>query len=145
MCILWSVGGMFFRCQIKLVNSVDEIFILTDVLGCSSFIIEKVILKSPNIGAPGWLTWLSVRLWFRSWSHGSCVQAPLWALCWKLRAWNLFHILCFPLSLPLPHLHSVSLSLKNKPTLKIFFWSPNIFFLFSVLSFFASCILVHFC
>ena len=38
------------------------------------------------------------------------------ALCWQLRTWSLLWILCLPLSLPLPNLGSVSLSLslKNK-------------------------------
>ena len=34
------------------------------------------------------------------------------------QAWSLFWILCLPLLLFLPHLHSVSLSLKNKYILK---------------------------
>ena len=39
-------------------------------------------------------------------------SAPHQALCWQLRAWSLLQILCLLLSLPLPHLCSVSI--KNK-------------------------------
>ena len=41
-----------------------------------------------------------------SWSW---VRAPHRAPCWHLRAWSLLPILCLPLSLLLPFLHSVSL------------------------------------
>ena len=41
-------------------------------------------------------------------------SSPHRALCWPLRAWSLFRILCLPLSLTLPHSRSVSLCLKNK-------------------------------
>ena len=68
--------------------------------------------KKTNVGVPGWLMWLSVRLQLRSWSHGLWVHALHQALCWQLRAWSLLHILCLPLFLPLAHSHSVSL--KNK-------------------------------
>ena len=62
--------------------------------------------------APGWLSWLSVLLQLRSWSHGLWVQALHWALCWQLRAWSLLWILCLLLSLPLPDSRScLSLSL----------------------------------
>ena len=66
-------------------------------------------------GAPGWLSRLSVRLQLRSWSHGWWVRALCQALCWQLRVWNLLWILCLPLplSLPLPHLCSVCLSLSK--------------------------------
>ena len=67
-----------------------------------------------ELGAPRWLSWLSVRLRLRSWSHSPWVRAPRRALCWQLRAWSLFQILCLPLSLTLPHSCSVSLCLKNK-------------------------------
>ena len=65
-------------------------------------------------GAPEWLTQLSVWLWLRSWSHSLWVWAPRRGLCWQLGAWSLLWILCLPLSLPLPHLCSVSLTLRNK-------------------------------
>ena len=64
------------------------------------------------LGAPGWLSRLSIRLPLRSWPHGSCVQAPHQALGWQLKAWSLLQILS-P-SLPLPGSLSLSLSLKNK-------------------------------
>ena len=41
-----------------------------------------VCLLKVIYGAPGWLSWISVRLELRSWSHGSWVQAPRQALCW---------------------------------------------------------------
>ena len=63
---------------------------------------------------PGWLSWLSVCLRLRSWSHVPWVWAPHWTLCWQLRAWILLWILCLPLSLPLLCSWSVSLTLKNK-------------------------------
>ena len=39
-------------------------------------------------------------------------SSPHGGLCWHLRAWSLLPILCLTLSLPLPHLHSISLSQK---------------------------------
>ena len=39
------------------------------------------INKTLKRGAPGWLSRLSIWLWFRSWSHGSWVWAPHRALC----------------------------------------------------------------
>ena len=63
---------------------------------------------------PGCLSWLSVQLQLRSWSHSLWVQAPHRPLCWQLRAWSLLRILCLPLSLLLPHSRSVSVSQKNK-------------------------------
>ena len=71
-------------------------------VGCRDY------LKIKSLGAPGWLNWLSVQLWFSSWSHGLWVQASHWALYWQLRAWSLLQILF--LSLPLSCLHSVSIS-----------------------------------
>ena len=53
----------------------------------------------PTTGAPGRLSWWSLRLRLRSWSRGSWVQAPHRALCWHLGAWSLLRILCLPLSL----------------------------------------------
>ena len=40
-------------------------------------------------------------------------STPHQALYWQIRAWSLLWILCLPLSLPLPHSHSVPLSLKK--------------------------------
>ena len=71
-------------------------------------------IKRTLVGAPGWLSRLSGRLQFRSWSHSPWVPAPHQALCWQLRAWILLWILCLPLSLPLPRWCSVCLCLKNK-------------------------------
>ena len=65
-------------------------------------------MNKETLGGPGWLSRLSVRLRFRSWSHSSRVPAPCRALCLQLRAWSLLHILCLPLSLPLPCSCSVS-------------------------------------
>ena len=69
--------------------------------------------KMNKCGAPGWLSRLSGRLRLRSWSHGLWVRAPRRALCWQLRAWSLFRILCLPFSLLLPCSCSVSLSLSK--------------------------------
>ena len=46
--------------------------------------------RNTNIGAPGWLSKLSIQLQLRSWSHGSWVRDTRWALCWQLRAWSCF-------------------------------------------------------
>ena len=54
------------------------------------------------LGAPGWLSLVSIQLQLRSWPHGSWVQAPH-----GLGAWSLFQILCLPLSLcPSPTVHA---------------------------------------
>ena len=66
---------------------------------------------SYNDGAPGWFSWLGVRLQLRSWSHGLWVRALRWALCWQLRVWRLLWILCLPLSLP-SSTYALSLSQK---------------------------------
>ena len=85
---------------------------------CSvSLSLSKINKILKNLGVPEWFNRLSVRLRLRSWSHGSWVRAPHWALCWQLGAWSLLRILCLPLSLSaLPHTCSLSLSLsfKNK-------------------------------
>ena len=78
------------------------------------FISYRLLKKYFHSGARGWLSWLSVWLRLRSWSHGSWVKAPHRALCWQLRAWSLLQILYLPLSLSLPCLCSVSLSLLQK-------------------------------
>ena len=59
--------------------------------------------KEWNLGVPGWLSRLGVRLQLGSWSRGSWVRALCHALCWQLRAWSLLRILCLPRSLLLPH------------------------------------------
>ena len=83
--------------------------------------LASAFCKKP-LGAPGWLSQLSVRLWFRSWSCGPWVWAPHQALCWQLGAWSLLQILCLPLSLPLFYSRfislSLSLSLSKKKTKK---------------------------
>ena len=67
------------------------------------------------LGAPGWLSRLSVRLWLGSRSHGSWVRAPRRALCRQLRAWSLLRNLCPPPLHPSPtHTLSLSLSKINK-------------------------------
>ena len=78
-----------------------------------SFLFSIFLKKNVKTGAPGWLSWLSVQLQLRSWSRSSWVRALLWALCWQLGGWSLLRILCLPLSLPLPHLCSVSLCLSK--------------------------------
>ena len=65
-------------------------------------------------GAPGWLSWLSVRLRLRSWSHGLWVRDLRRALCLQLRAWSLLRILSLSLSLSLPHSRSISFSVSKK-------------------------------
>ena len=65
-------------------------------------------IKSWMLGAPGWLSRLSIQLQFRSCSRGSWVRAPRRALCWPLRAWSLLWIPCLFLYLPLTHSHTLS-------------------------------------
>ena len=60
---------------------------------------EKSFLSPSTViwilpGAPGWLSWVSVRLWLRSWSHSSWVGALHRALCCQ-------HGACFRSSVPL--------------------------------------------
>ena len=62
--------------------------------------------------APGWLSWLSVRLQLRSWSCSSWVRAPRRALCWQLWAWSPLCILCLRPT-PAPLLLILSLSRQN--------------------------------
>ena len=73
---------------------------------------ELCLFKNLICGAPGWLSWLSGRLQLGSWSRGPWVRAPCRALCWQLRAWSLFQILCLPLSDPPPFMLCLSLSQK---------------------------------
>ena len=51
--------------------------------------------KPPPVGAPGWLSQLSIALLFLAqvMISGSWDGAPCWALCW---AWSLFRILSLP-------------------------------------------------
>ena len=72
----------------------------------------KLVFKL-NLGAPGWLSWFSVQLRLRSWTHGLWVWAPHWALCWQLTAWSL-RWFCVCLSLCPSPACAQSLSLKNK-------------------------------
>ena len=72
-----------------------------------------MFVKTHILGAPGWLSLLSIRLRRRSWSHGLWVRTPSQALCWQLRAWSPLRILCLHRSLPLPHSCSVSLCLSK--------------------------------
>ena len=87
------------------------VFTFINLLWLQSFL---VIFQKAFLGAPGWLSRLSVRLQLRSWSRLTGVWAPRRALGWWPRAWSLLPILCLPLSLPLPRSCSVSLCLKNK-------------------------------
>ena len=80
---------------------------------------SKVLLSQPGLyirvrplGAPGWLSRLSIQLWLRSWSRSLWVRALRWALCWQLRAWSLLQILCS--SLCSSPTHALSLSLSQK-------------------------------
>ena len=128
-CWLWTpVSHRFFYlwmttdwCLHGTPSVLWELFLLRNyyVYGhCVEDFIKTLLHTSPfkitHLGAPGWFSWLSVWLWLRSWSHGSWVWAPHWALCWQLGVWNLLWILCVSLSLPLPCSCSVSLCLKNK-------------------------------
>ena len=65
-------------------------------------------------GEPRWFTWLNVRLWLRSWSHGSRVWAPCRALCCQLGTWSLLWILSPSLSLCPSPMHALARSFKNK-------------------------------
>ena len=56
-------------------------------------------------GAPAWLSRLSIRLWLRSLSHNSWVQAPRRAHCCQSRAFFRFSV---PLSLHPSHALSLS-------------------------------------
>ena len=128
MCTLWAVlvtelsrGPRFPDTFIKHFQSyypdvcwllgINEKQKLRFYLGSAQYPLLKVF---PSLGAPGWLSRLSVRLRLRSRSHGSWVRAPCRALGWWLRAWSLLLTLCLPLSLPLPHSCSVSVSKINK-------------------------------
>ena len=63
-------------------------------------------------GAPGWLSGLSVELWLSSWSNSWWVRAPC-GLCADSSEPGACFRFCVSLSLPLPHLRSVSLSKIN--------------------------------
>ena len=65
--------------------------------------------KQCGLAAPGGLSGFSVRLRLRSRSRSSWVRAPRGALCRRLGARSPLRVLRLPLSLPLPHLRSVSL------------------------------------
>ena len=58
--------------------------------------------------------------WLGSWSHSLWVWAPHKALCWQLRAWSLFQILCLSLCPSPAHALSLSVSKINKNILKSF-------------------------
>ena len=79
----------------------------------SNVISLNISSKDSVWGVPGWLIWLSVWLWLRSWCYGSWVWAPHWALSCQLRVCLGF---CLPLSMSLPC--SLSLSQVNKPLKK---------------------------
>ena len=73
---------------------------------------DKQLSERKWRGAPWWLSWLSLWLRLISWFPGLWVPASCRALCWQLRAWSLFQILCLLQSLSL----SLSLSLWPSPT-----------------------------
>ena len=86
----------------------------------------KQYYKTDSLGAPGWLSRLSIQLRLRSPSHGSWVPAPRRALCWQLRVWNLLRF-CVSLSLcsspPLMLYLSVSQKWINvKKLIRTFYW-----------------------
>ena len=70
----------------------------------SFFPVAYFIVRLHYIGAPGWLSWLSIRLWLESWSRGLWVWAPHWACCCQHRA----H---FRSSVPFSHCPSPACSL----------------------------------
>ena len=84
-------------------------------------IILRVSLKSKKkkkkkkMGAPGWPSRLSIRLWLRSWSHGLWVRALRRALCWQVGSLEPASDSVSPsLSLPLPGSSSIFPSLSQK-------------------------------
>ena len=81
-------------------------------------VIKETHIKMEFPWAPWWLSWLSVQLQLRSWSHSLWVQAPRPAPCWQLRVWSLLQILSPSLSVPpllmLSFALSASVSLENK-------------------------------
>ena len=81
----------------------EMLFILT----CNVFLNRHLKIKE----APGWLSQLSVRLWFRSWSLGLWIPAPHQAPhCWCGAC--LGFSLCLPLC-PFPFALSVSQNRKK--------------------------------
>ena len=98
-------------CEIINYKAVNEVYFQT--LSDHNLFRDKVTFKNFGVGAPGWLSQLSVWLRLRSWSPCLWVRAPRRALWWQLRAWSLFQILCLILSLPLPHLFPVFLCLSR--------------------------------
>ena len=103
----WAAKWMIML-LISLINYGKDFFFLPPLSGTS--IVGS--WKYGAEGAPGWLSRLSVRFRLRSWPRGLWVQAPRQALCWPLRTWSLFQILCLPLSLTLP-VHALSLSVSK--------------------------------
>ena len=77
--------------------------------GCGTYTYNGLLLsnqKEWNLGAPGWLSTLSVWLQLRSWSHGLWVQAPasasvLTAQSLELASDSVSHSLSAPLPLVL--------------------------------------------
>ena len=93
----------FFKCVITILGMIHTGCVYREI--CSSL---KVIVHSFEnhllLGAPGWLSWLGVQLWLRSWSHNSWVQVLHPPLCCQHRA----HLIS-SVSVSLPHLHSLIL------------------------------------
>ena len=46
----------------------------------------KILTSIKKLGAPGWLSWLSIWLWPRSWSRGSRVWDPCWGSVWTAQS-----------------------------------------------------------
>ena len=75
--------------------------------------VNSLILKQIIIGAPGWLSWLRVRLLV--WAQGMISRfvrlSPMSGSV--LTVQSLLGILCLPLSLPLPHSHTCTHTLSK--------------------------------
>ena len=81
------------------------------------------IKQTDNTEAPGWLSWLSVQLQLRSWSHSSWVRASCWAVVDSSEPGACFGF-CVSLSLSSSPIRTLSFSLskinfKNTKKIKI--------------------------
>ena len=77
----------------------------------------SLCLSKINIGAPGWLSRLNIRLRLRSWSHGSRILSPRVGLCADSSGPGACFGFCIFLSFCSFPAHTLSLSLskiKNK-------------------------------
>ena len=102
--LVWPSESPFFKLLLSALHSYN----------ISNLLIHSELTTMS--GAPGWLSWLGVWLRLRSWSPGSWVSAPRWALCWQLRLWSLASDSPFLSAPPLLELClSLCLSKLNKP------------------------------